>query len=202
MFGKNAKGLGEALPEALIVGELGVGVLVFTLGVALAIYFGAAAEQGRKRWAASLAFFRSPIFISVVLGLACSLLHFSTKSSWFSPVYRVLRVWGNSLEFLVALTIGLMLHPLPLRKLLPLILFVGGIKLLVQPLIAAGGAHLFGLPLLCTEVLVIQTAMPSATVAVVLAARYGCDSTVASALVVATTLMSVLTLPVVFFWAM
>jgi predicted permease len=39
--------------------------------------------------------------------------------------------------------------------------------------------------------------MPSGTVAAVLADRYGCDGTIASALVIATCLLSIVTIPII-----
>ncbi len=51
------------------------------------------------------------------------------------------------------------------------------------------------LPPLDDEILFIEAAMPAGTVAAVLAGRYGCDGTTASALVVATYGLCLLTIP-------
>lgn len=48
-----------------------------------------------------------------------------------------------------------------------------------------------------TEILLIEAAMPSGTVAAVLADRYGCDGSIASALVIATYGLSLLTIPLI-----
>ena len=48
------------------------------------------------------------------------------------------------------------------------------------------------------QILILETAMPSGTIAAVIAARYGCDGTVAANLVLATYALSLLTLPLIF----
>ncbi len=61
-----------ALADAVIIGELGVGSLIFTAGVVLAMYFGTGSLNTREQVKEALTFFRSPIFIAVALGIICS----------------------------------------------------------------------------------------------------------------------------------
>ncbi len=74
---------------------------------------------------------------------------------------------------------------------------MAAIKLIVKPIISFVIAEMEVLPTLDTEILLIETAMPSGTVAAVLADRYGCDGAIASALVVATYCLSLLTIPLI-----
>jgi predicted permease len=103
----------------------------------------------------------------------------------------------NGLEILVAVSLGLMLRPVQIRHILPLFLLIVGLKLFLQPLFVLYGASLLSLSPLATEILVIEAAMPSGAVAAVIADRYGCDGPLASALVIATYLVSLLTIPLV-----
>lgn len=187
-----------ALGDALIIGELGVGLPLFTLGVAVAMYFGRDKSEGRGLWAASKQFFYSPIFISLVLGIAVSFLNVPQAHWAVRLIYKFLEIAGDSLSLLVAFTIGLMLRPINFRTTWLLIALVAIVKLIVEPLLAGLGASMLAVPGLEREVLVLEAAMPSGTVAAVLAARYGCDGAAASSLVIATYLFSLVTLPLIF----
>jgi len=167
------------LAEAVMMSELGVGTLLFTVGVAVAIYFGQG--EGYSLTAGMRTFLTTPIFICLMLGLSFALLQPPLKSPVFDIPFRILDVLGGSLTIFVALTIALMLKPIPIKKLSCLIIAAAAIKLLAKPLIAFAMAETEALPMTLTEILLIETAMPSGTVAAVLADRYGCDGAIASA---------------------
>jgi predicted permease len=184
-----------ALAEAVIISELGVGILIFTVGVAVAIHFGQG--EGYSLTSGMKTFLKTPIFISLILGLAFALLQPPLNSPIIDIPFRILEVLSGSLTIFVALTIALMLKKIPFSKLGYLIVAAALIKLIAKPLIAFAMAETEAIPLTLTEILLIETAMPSGTVAAVLADRYGCDGSIASALVIATYGMSLITLPVI-----
>jgi predicted permease len=184
-----------ALAEAVIISELGVGILIFTIGVAVAIHFGQ--SEGHSLTAGMKTFLRTPIFISLIFGLAFSLLQLPLKSPVFDIPFRILEVLSGTLTIFVALTIALMLEKIPLSKLGYLIVAAALIKLIAKPLIAFAMAETEALPLTLTEILLVETAMPSGTIAAVLADRYGCDGSIASALVIATYGLSLITIPII-----
>lgn len=184
-----------ALAEAVIISELGVGILIFTVGVAVAIYFGQG--EGGSFTSGLSTFLKTPIFISLVLGLAFSILQPPLKSPIFDIPFRMLDILSGSLTIFVAFTIALMLKRIPLSKLSYLIVAAALIKLIAKPLIAFAMAQTEALPMTLTEILLIETAMPSGTVAAVLAERYGCDGSIASALVIATYGLSLVTIPLI-----
>lgn len=183
------------LAEAVVISELGVGILIFTVGVAVAIYFGQGA--GGSLTSGLKTFLKSPIFISLILGLAFSFFKLSSTNPVFALLFRMLDVIGGSLVIFVALAIALMLKSIPLKKLSHLIIAVALIKLVAKPLIAFAMAETETLPMTVTEILLIEAAMPSGTVAAVLADRYGCDGSIASALVIATYGLSLVTIPII-----
>ncbi|HNT72605.1 MAG TPA: AEC family transporter [Methanothrix sp.] len=187
------------LAEAVVISELGVGILIFSVGVAVAIYFG---QGGRGSPTSGIrTFIKSPIFISLVLGLSYTLLEPSPSNPALKTaldlLFRMLDAIGSALVIFVAMAIALMLRPIPLRKLGGLIVAVALIKLLAKPFLAFGMAEAMDLPMTVTEILLIETAMPSGTVAAVVADRYGCDGSIASALVIATYGLSLLTIPLI-----
>jgi predicted permease len=185
----------DPVAQAIVISELGVGLFLFTLGVAVAMYFG----QGKKGSFASglRSFVKTPIIISLILGLVFSLLRLPLTNPVFDIPLRVLDVIGGSLAIFVAFAIALMLRPISVRELGLLIVAAALIKLIAKPLIVFSMARVEDFPLTLMEILLVETAMPSGTVAAVLADRYGCDGSIASALVIATYALSLATIPLI-----
>jgi predicted permease len=182
----------------LIISELGAGVPLFLLAIPFAIYFGKE-HAGSKDVLASLAgFFRSPMFIALVLGIAFSFLRLPQDNFAVKTVYSLLGIIGDSIEIFTAFAVGLMLQRIPFRRMLPPIAALFLINLIAEPLIALGGAHLFNLSQLEDQVLVLEAAMPAGAIAAVVAARYGCNGGLASALVIAMYVLSLGTIPLIY----
>lgn len=188
----------QALEDALVISELGAGAPLFLLAIPFAMHYGREHTQSRSMLVSILEFFRSPIFISLALGITLSFAPYPRDNVIVKTVYSLLDIIGGSLELFTAFAVGLMLHPIPVRKLLPAIAALFLINLIAEPLIALGGAHLFGLSQLQDRVLVIEAAMPAGAIAAVVAARYGCNGSLASALVIAMYILSILTIPLVY----
>jgi len=188
----------DAMQDALIISELGAGIPLFLLAIPFAMYFGRQHPDSKSVLASVAEFFRSPMFIALVLGIAFSFLKLPLNNGAVETVYNLLNIIGNSLEIFTAFAIGLMLQKIPIRHLLPPIAALFCINLIAEPLIALGSAHLFCLPQLEEEVLVIEAAMPAGAVAAVIAARYGCNGGLASALTIAMYILSLGTIPLVY----
>lgn len=193
-FGGNS----EAMALGLMIGEFGVCIPFFTLGIVMAAYFGGREEMKRPDVIPVIKdFFSSPIFIAFVLGLIVSRIPAASAFMQIPFWTNFFGYFNNGLEILVAISIGLMLKPIKIRHILPLLGIIVLLKLLLQPLLVRGGATVAGLPALPVEILVIEAAMPSGAIAAVIADRYGCDGPLASTIVIATYLVSLVTIPIV-----
>jgi predicted permease len=188
----------QAIAEAVIISELGVGPALFTLGPIIALYYGSSGAHAGARMIEALEFFRSPIFISVVAGLLWSLLRLPAKVPFLEPVFQGIGLLGAANTFLVALTVGVLLHIEELRSLLPLGILVVAIKLILKPVVVWLPALGLGLSDTQIQILVLEAAMPSALLTVVLASHYGCDAKLASRLVFATSVASSVTVVTMF----
>lgn len=191
-FGTNT----EAMALGLLIGEFGVSIPFFTIGVLMTAYFGSREKMKTPDFGPVIKnFFVSPIFISFILGLAvCQIpaaAAFMNKAFWST----FFGYFANGIEVLVAVSIGLMLRPVQIRHILPAFFIIVGLKLIFHPMLALYGASVASLSSLPTEILVIEAAMPSGAVAAVIADRYGCDGQLASTLVIATYIVSLLTIP-------
>lgn len=200
LIGQIFPGSVAAASQAMLISEFGAVIPCFTLGVAISSYFGSEHAKKNRIELAAKNFFLSPIFLSVCLGLILSFIPIPATHPAAKVVYSILKIAGSSLEALVALTIGLMFVPIPYRKFAKLILGVLSIKLFIEPILAYFGAHFFAIDSLPREVLIIESAMPSGALAALIAARYGCDAGVASVLTIATYIISLVTLPLIFYF--
>jgi predicted permease len=188
----------EALADAAIVSELGVGVLIFTLGVFIAIHFGCTEISTADKRKTVLSFFHSPIFIALLLGLTASAITLPAKNIVIETLYKVLHIIGDANTVFVALTIGIMLNFKDFRKVILIVCIACSIKLLFQPFVAAMQVDALQMKELWKQIVVLEASMPSATMAAVFAKRYGCDAELTSILVFATFISSLLTMMTVF----
>ena len=188
-------GNSDAITDAVVISELGVGLPFILFGIMIAMYYG----QNEKMpfWDHCRSYIFSPLIASLVLGLCASFI----LSGWENPVWdvvmSVLGLVAVSLVVFVSLGVALMLRWIPVRSIGLLAAITVVLTLIVQPLTSLFLAGQVGLPALDTEILVLETAMPSGMLAAILSARYGCDGEYASALVIITSVVSLITLPLI-----
>jgi predicted permease len=190
----------EAVAQGITIGTLGVALPFFTIGVLIAVHFGGKEEDAGHSILSTLKHFLStPIFIAFLLGVIVSVIisHYPVPgSAVFTDIFMgFFEVIKHSVDLLVWIAIGLMLKPVTLKKFFPLLALVVVMKMIVQPTLALFLPHAVGLPHLTQQIILIESAMPSGAIAAVLADRYGCDGPLAAALVIATYLISIVTIP-------
>ena len=187
-----------ALTDAVFISEIGVGLLIFTLGVFIARYYGSAGDLRRQAASEILRFFYSPIFIALILGVGMASIPGAMASPFFSIVYKLLQILAQANTWLVIITIGLLLNVRTLGAVVPLVLFACAIKLIVQPLLVFLPTVWLDIPNLWRQVLVLEAAMPAATLSAVFAQRYGCDAGLASLLIFSSVVLSAFTVMGIF----
>ncbi len=185
----------EALADAAIVSELGVATLLFTLGIFIAMYFGNSGQEPLKVKLKEMSrFFYSPIFIALIIGIAMSFIELPRQNILVSGIYKMLGLISNANTFMVAVTIGVMLHFRDLRKVWWIVAVAVLIKLIIQPLLSHVQAGMFGFPDIWRQIVVLEAAMPTAAMTAVFAKRYGCDAELTSILIFATFISSCITM--------
>jgi malate permease and related proteins len=194
----------STIEKGLTIGTIGVAFPFFTIGVLIASYFGAKDTEKEVSIAGTLKeFLATPIFISFVVGVltAVFLVRFHIPGAeGFTDIFtHFFTIISLSLNLLLWIAIGLMLRPIKLRYFLPLFLIVIVIKLLFEPVFATFFAISAGASVINQEMLLLESSVPSGAVAAVLASRYGCDSSLAGWMVVGTYLVSLITIPLMFF---
>ncbi|KQV63766.1 AEC family transporter [Rhizobium sp. Root1220] len=179
------------LGMGMVIGQFGVGVPNNTLGLWIGM------RSGGQRPGGVLNFLLTPVVIALLLGIAWSLSGITTTSSAAAPLFGALTLTGASLPFLAAMVTGLSLTNVDWRRLLPLIAISQLIQLIGKPLFVLLLLWLLAPPRLDHEVTLLLAALPASPLAVAFATRFGGDAELASALVLSSTILSVLTLPLV-----
>ena len=134
---------------------------------------------------------RNPLILATAGGLLANLVGFHMPQ-WLEPT--VTRIGGASLALgLMAAGAGMQLGSLAVAKRMGVALL--GIKHLAMPLMAWGLARLFGLEPGQTAVLLMFSALPTASSCYVLAARMGFNGAYVAGLVTLSTLLGMVSLP-------
>lgn len=189
----------KTLSDAALVSELGVATLIFTLGVLIAIQFGTEVTTRKAKFNEALKFFYSPIFFALVLGIAVSFIELPKDNYLVQLLYKLLRLVSVANTFLVTLTIGVLLKFKDLTKALPIVLLACLIKLIIQPLLSHWQATWLDFPEIWYQIVIIESAMPTAALTAVFAKKYGCDSELTTILVFATFISSIFTMVMMVF---
>lgn len=178
------------LPIALFAfgdAGLGIAVVVFAVMAVLHFTFGLWLVAGGLSLRRALA---EPMVGATLLGALF------LWQGWQTPQWLTssLQLAGQMGIPLMLITLGVAIARLhPRRFALPLLL--GVVRLLVCTAIAWGLGHALGLRGTALGVLVLQVAMPVAVTSYMLAEKYGADSDAAAGLVVLSTLLSVVSIP-------
>lgn len=186
-----------AATAAVIIDTVDTTILLLTLGTAIAAAMaGEPTTPGPRlprivRTVGSLA--RQPMIVAVALGLLLAATDIALPPLLAGPLTQI----GQATPTLAFLTIGLGLDLGALRGQARPLAGIALIKLVVAPAIAALVLHLLGVRGEVAQTAVLQAAMPTAVVSAIIAANAGCDARLASAAAVITTLLSLITLPLV-----
>jgi len=184
--------IGLALADRL-AGPQGLQVLALLIGVSVPLMnIGAVwpmARHGERGFLGELV--RNPLIIGTAGGLAANLLGFSIPG-WAEPT--VSRIGGASLTLgLMAAGAGMQLSALNHAKLLGVAVLL--IRHLLMPLLALGLCVVFGLNAVQSTILLMFSALPTASSCYVLAARMGYDGAYVAALVTVSTVLGMVSLP-------
>jgi len=187
-----------AMEEAVVTSEFGVGLLLFILGPLIAMYYGKSKLEGRFVMKSVKKFFVSPIFVALVAGIGFSFIPFNQESQVFTTFVQFFKLIGNANLLMVAFTIGLIIE---FKQIKHIYLFLGIsilLKLIVKPLLAVlftGGPDFTEM---MREIVLIETALPSAILTVVFAKQYSCRPDLVSMAIMVTLVLSVASVSLIF----
>jgi malate permease and related proteins len=182
---------GWARSVAIQLDLFAVAPFLYTFGILIVQHFGtdATAKTRSVLW-----FLNTPPFWAAFLAVILNL------NAVHAPVWLegILQKLSAAVVPLMLLSLGLALSWQVIRiRQLPYVLLVASVKLLLMPLVAFGLVTHLDLPVQYKAAAVMDLAMPSMLMGVVLCDRYHLDSALYATLVTVTTALSLITLP---FW--
>jgi malate permease and related proteins len=161
-------------------------VISNTLGVFLA-------SRGSVSTRSALAnVFKVPLLYAAVIGFIIN----AAKIDVPLPLDRSITLLGDASVPAMLVVLGVQLSRATIRGRIRPILMASGVRLIVSPLIALGLAILLGITGLTRQVILTESAMPTAVISGVLAAEFGADSEFVTATILVSTLMSIVSLSV------
>ena len=134
--------------------------------------------------------FRIPPIYAIVLGLAVRLSGISLPDALLKPI----ELLGNAAIPMLLVILGIRLRRVRLSASVRWIGLASGLRLLVAPALAIVLASLFRMEGLTRQVVILQSSMPTAVFATVLAIRFDVDSDIVAGTIAVSTLVSALTL--------
>jgi hypothetical protein len=188
----------RALAEGIIISELGVGLPIFILCPAVAMYFGGTLEANRDVRRLVKDYFLSPIFLSVLLGLALSRVDIPAGTPVVDTIMETLKMIQGATVVISALILGLQLSLHPMRGFWGLIMASILVQMLFQPWFNDLLAGLLSVDVENRQILVLISAMPAAILGPVFAARYDCAAKTATLLTFTHIVLSPVVVPTVF----
>ena len=185
-----------AATTAVIIDTVDTTILLLTLGTAFAATMAgeptpASRPRARRIARSLLALLRQPLLVAVVVGLGLAVTGVALPPVLTGPLTQI----GQATPTLAFLTIGLGLDLGSLRGQPLALAGIALIKLAVAPVVAALVLLALDVRGEVAQTAVLQAAMPTAMVSVIIAANAGCDARLASAASVVTTVLALATLP-------
>lgn len=188
----------QALAEGIAISELGVGLPIFILCPIVAMYFGGTFKKGQDLGKLAKDYFLSPIFISVVLGLAFSRLSLPDGMPLVDTIREALKMTQGALVVVSAVILGLQLSFQPAKGFWILIAVSIGVQMFFQPWFSQALSNLLPVSAENRQILILMSAMPAAILGPVFAARYNCAAKTATLLTFTHIAISPVLVPAVF----
>jgi predicted permease len=180
----------HAMLSAVMFDGFGMALPLYTIGVAIATTF-----AGTKfDWKNLLGFLKTPIFPAMIISLLLRNVHIP------SVIMQTLDYAGAATIPLAMMSIGMSLSTKSVGK-YPWPMLVGTVlKLAVLPLAMFLLLPVFGIHGVVRQTVLVQSALPAAIFAGVIPERFGGNYEFAAGAIFATTLLSVLTIPLMVYF--
>ncbi len=175
---------------------MGMTPLLFTVGTIVCVEYGSRGE--RHTLAEGVAqTLRMPPLIAVVIALVVNLLHIDVPV-WLSDACTSA---GRAVAPLMLFSIGLALQ-LPNMRLAPLLAPAVLVRCVLVPVLLAPFAAMLINNTDVYRTVMLETAMPTMMLTMVFADKYGLDESVLAQAILLSTLVAILTLPIVAQWTL
>jgi len=179
----------------VVIAQLSHGLLINTVGIFIGIHYCSHDERVPFKGQIKNFLLSKPI-LALIGGLAWNLLKLPTTGYLPITLFGGLTIIGSALPFLSAMATGLAFESFKMKGMFWILLSVGVSQLVAEPMISHKLTEILGLPQLDRQVGLLLSALPASPLAVIICARYGGNTSLASAIVLFTCLISIISLPI------
>ena len=179
----------------VVIAQLSHGLLINTVGIFIGIHYCSHDERMPLKGQIKNFLLSKPI-LALIGGLAWNLLQLPTMGYLTITLFGGLTIIGSALPFLSAMATGLAFESFKMKGMFWILLSVGVSQLVAEPMISHKLTEILGLPQLDRQVGLLLSALPASPLAVIICARYGGNTSLASAIVLFTCLISIISLPI------
>lgn len=142
--------------------------------------------------------FKVPLPYAALVGLIINV----TNATMPVPIERSVSLLSDAAIPVMLVVLGMQLSRSSVRGKLRTIITATGLRLVASPLIAVVLALIFGVTGLERQVTITQAGMPTAVMSAVLAAEFGSDSELVTAVIAVSTVLSLVTLAILLAFVM
>lgn len=187
--------ISRAYPDFPLEVAIGAGALQLISGLLIALFFIEYLVLKTKKFSVYMIdLVKNPLVIAVVIGVVMSILPHNQS---ITPITQFIALIGKTASPLALLTLGFFMN----RSLSKKSIMLGSIavvaKLALLPLLVFALSYLLGYSKAFVQVSVLISAMPTAVTSFVIAQKYALDEDFCADVIFASTLISIVTLPVV-----
>lgn len=190
----------ELVGQGLVIAQFSESLLFNTLGIFVAIHLGAKKHQTHLFEQIKTFIFSKPM-VALFLGLAWQALGIPNDGYIQRTLFGGLTMIGSSLPFLAAIITGLAFTWKGVNNTWKILAAAAFLQLALEPILSDSFVQYFELPENTRQVAFLLSCLPASPLAVVLCSRYGGDTQLASTLILFTSLLAAVTLPVATFFA-
>lgn len=172
------------LPNAIIYDAIGTGVMVWVLGLSIAIYLGRKTKGGKLPLYLIL-----PPFIGLAIGFALNGVHLPTLAE------EVLRDLSALIVPLIMISIGITLGARKVSGAILIISIAALFKLFLSPLTAHFIGSAVSLGAVSSKAVLLQSSMPTALATSIIGAEYDLTTEILSGTILISTVLTMVTTP-------
>ena len=179
----------------VVIAQFSHGLLINTVGIFIGIRYSSYGDKMPFMQQAKQFLISKPM-LALMGGLAWNLLQLPTTGYLPITVFGGLTMIGSALPFLSAMATGLAFESFKAKGMFWVLFAVSVAQLVAEPMISHKLTQVLDLPLVDRQVGLLLSALPASPLAVVICARYGGNTSLASAIVLFTCFLSIISLPV------
>lgn len=184
----------ELIGKGLVIAQFSESLLINTLGIFIAIHYSTSTRVPLGSQVKT--FLLSKPIIALALGLLWNVSSIPNTGYAQNILFGGLTMLSASLPFLAAIVTGLAFNLNSINRFRAILVTAAFIQLVIEPLVSDYVISLFSMPENVRQIALLLEALPASPLAVAFCSRYNGNTQLASAIILCTTALAAITLPI------